>query len=189
MANGSASSVSISVTLSARGRSGSGGRGLGRATGRVCSGQQESGSVCIANRGNDGEITLREWHSVGAIEYGYVVPDPLDPDIVYGAGRNVVTKTHLSTGQVQDITPIPLKGAGDGPIEIVEYEPSWPAFYTAERERLAALMPVCALSSTCFTWPPGTGLASATQDRIPAPSVTAVRALPITANGVIEVIQ
>jgi len=77
---------------------------------RICSGQQESGSVCIASRGNDGEITIREWHPVGVIEYGYVVPDPVDPDIVYGAGRNVVTKTHLSTGQVQDITPIPLKG-------------------------------------------------------------------------------
>jgi GrpB-like predicted nucleotidyltransferase (UPF0157 family) len=36
---------------------------------------------------------------------------------------------------------LPLKGAGDGPIEIVEYEPSWPAFYTAERERLLALLP------------------------------------------------
>ena len=34
-----------------------------------------------------------------------------------------------------------LKGAGDGPIEIVEYEPSWPAFYIAERERLASLLP------------------------------------------------
>ena len=79
---------------------------------RICSGQQESGSVCIATRGNDGEITFRDWHPVGAIEYGYVVPDPLDPDVVYGSGRNVVTKTHLSTGQVQDITPIPLKGAG-----------------------------------------------------------------------------
>ena len=36
---------------------------------------------------------------------------------------------------------LPLKGAGDGPIEIVEYEPSWPAFYIAERERLVALLP------------------------------------------------
>jgi photosystem II stability/assembly factor-like uncharacterized protein len=79
---------------------------------RICSGQQESGSVCIASRGNDGEITFRDWHPVGAIEYGYAVPDPLDPDVVYGSGRNVVTKTHLSTGQVQDITPLPLKGAG-----------------------------------------------------------------------------
>jgi len=80
---------------------------------RVCSGQQESGSVCIASRGNDGEITLREWHPVGAIEYGYVVPDPLDPDIVYGSGRNVVTKEHVSTGQVQDISPIPIRGPDD----------------------------------------------------------------------------
>lgn len=79
---------------------------------RICSGQQESGSVCIASRGNDGVITYRDWHPVGVIEYGYVIPDPVDPDIVYGAGRNVVTRTYLSTGQVQDITPIPLKGAG-----------------------------------------------------------------------------
>jgi GrpB-like predicted nucleotidyltransferase (UPF0157 family) len=34
-----------------------------------------------------------------------------------------------------------LEGAGDGPIEIVEHEHSWPAFYTAERERLAPLLP------------------------------------------------
>jgi len=34
-----------------------------------------------------------------------------------------------------------LKGADDGPIEIVEYEPSWPTFYVAERERLAPLLP------------------------------------------------
>jgi photosystem II stability/assembly factor-like uncharacterized protein len=78
----------------------------------VCSGQQESGSVCISSRGNDGTIRVRDWRPVGVIEYGYVVPDPLDPDIVYGAGRNEVTRTHLATGEVQNITPIPLKGAG-----------------------------------------------------------------------------
>jgi len=32
-------------------------------------------------------------------------------------------------------------GASDGPIEIVEYDPSWPAFYVAECERLASLLP------------------------------------------------
>jgi len=76
---------------------------------RVCGGQQESGSVCISSRGNDGEITLRDWRPVGVIEYGYVAPDPLDPDIVYGGGRNEVSKYHWSTGQVQNITPIPLR--------------------------------------------------------------------------------
>ncbi|HVC02713.1 MAG TPA: hypothetical protein VND80_10980 [Steroidobacteraceae bacterium] len=77
---------------------------------RVCGAQQESGSVCIASRGNDGEITARDWHPVGAIEYGYVAPDPLDPDVVYGAGRNEVSKYHWSTGQVENVTPIPIQG-------------------------------------------------------------------------------
>ena len=36
---------------------------------RVCGGQQDSGSVCIASRGNDGEITFRDWHPVGVEEY------------------------------------------------------------------------------------------------------------------------
>jgi photosystem II stability/assembly factor-like uncharacterized protein len=76
---------------------------------RVCAGQQESGSVCISSRGNDGAITYREWHPVGVIEYGYVAPDPLDPDIIYGGGRSEVSKYHWSTGEVQNVTPIPLR--------------------------------------------------------------------------------
>ena len=68
----------------------------------VYSGQQESGSVGIASRGNDGEITFREWHPVGAEEYGYVAPDPLNPNIVYG-GK--ITKYDKRTGQVQNIAP------------------------------------------------------------------------------------
>jgi len=78
---------------------------------RVCAGQQESGSVCILSRGNDGEITFRDWHPVATIEYGYVAPDPLDPDVIYGGGRTEVSKYHWSTGQVQNVTPIPIRSA------------------------------------------------------------------------------
>ena len=77
---------------------------------KVCGAQQESGSVCISSRGNDGEITFRDWHPVGVIEYGYVAPDPLDADIVYGAGRTEVSRFHWSTGQVENVTPIPVRG-------------------------------------------------------------------------------
>jgi photosystem II stability/assembly factor-like uncharacterized protein len=76
---------------------------------QVCGGQQESGSVCISSRGNDGEITFRDWHPVGVIEYGYVAPDPVDSDVIYGGGRNEVSKFYWSTGQVENVTPIPLK--------------------------------------------------------------------------------
>jgi len=68
------------------------------------SGQQESGSVGIASRGNDGQITIREWHPVAAEEYGYVIADPLDPNIIYG-GK--ISKFNKLTGQVQDISPQP----------------------------------------------------------------------------------
>jgi photosystem II stability/assembly factor-like uncharacterized protein len=73
---------------------------------RLCSGQQESGSACISSRGNDGEITIREWHPVAAEEYGYVVPDPLDPDIVFGAK---LTRYDRRTDQAQNIIPKPFR--------------------------------------------------------------------------------
>jgi photosystem II stability/assembly factor-like uncharacterized protein len=75
---------------------------------RLCGGQQESGSACVASRGNDGEITFREWHPVGVEEYGYAAPDPLDPDIVYG-GK--LTRYDRRTGQTQNILPKPLRPA------------------------------------------------------------------------------
>ena len=68
----------------------------------VLGGQQESGSVGIASRGNDGQVTFREWHPVGVEEYGYVAADPLDPNIIYG-GK--ITKFDKRTGQVQNIAP------------------------------------------------------------------------------------
>jgi photosystem II stability/assembly factor-like uncharacterized protein len=74
---------------------------------RVCGGQQESGSACVASRGEDGQITYREWHPVGAEEYGYIAPDPLDPDIVYG-GK--VSRYDRRIGQVTDVGPMPLRG-------------------------------------------------------------------------------
>jgi len=76
---------------------------------QVCAGQQESGSVCISSRGNDGEITFREWHPAGIIEYGYAAPDPLHPEIVYGAGRSEVSRYDMVTGQAQNVTPLPMK--------------------------------------------------------------------------------
>ncbi len=73
---------------------------------RVCSGQQESGSACVQSRSDYGAITYRDWTPVGVTEYGYVAPDPLDPDIVYG-GR--VTRWDRRTNQRQDITPKALR--------------------------------------------------------------------------------
>jgi photosystem II stability/assembly factor-like uncharacterized protein len=68
----------------------------------VCGGQQESGSACVASRGRTGAIGAWDWETVGVEEYGYVAPDPLDPNIIYG-GK--LTRFDRRTRQVQNIMP------------------------------------------------------------------------------------
>ena len=75
----------------------------------VYGGQQESGSAGVASRGNDGQITFREWHPVGAEEYGFVAPDPLNPKIIYG-GR--LSRYDMVTGQTQSVSPQPGRRGG-----------------------------------------------------------------------------
>ena len=72
----------------------------------VYGGQQESGSAGVASRGNEGEITFREFHPVGVEEYGYVAPDPLHPNLIYG-GK--VTRFDWETGQTTDVSPVVLR--------------------------------------------------------------------------------
>jgi photosystem II stability/assembly factor-like uncharacterized protein len=73
----------------------------------VYGGQQESGSAGVCSRGRDGQITFRDWHPVGVEEYGYVAPDPLNPNVIYG-GK--VSRFDRSTGQVQNVAPEALRG-------------------------------------------------------------------------------
>jgi len=88
---------------------------------RVCGGQQESGSACVSSRGNDGQITFREWHPVAVEEYGYAVPDPRNPDVVYG-GK--ITRYDRRTSQNQSISPVPGGRGGPAP------PPGSPAYRT-----------------------------------------------------------
>ena len=68
----------------------------------VYGGQQESGAIGIASRGNGGQISFREFMGVGADEYAYIAADPKDSNIIYG-GR--VTRFDKRTGQSQNVAP------------------------------------------------------------------------------------
>ena len=76
----------------------------------VYGGQQESGSAGVASRSDFGEITFREWHTVGVEEYGYAAPDPLHPGIIFG-GK--VTRYDERTGDVQQVGPIVVRDEKD----------------------------------------------------------------------------
>ncbi len=86
---------------------------------RLCSGQQDSGSACVDSRSMDGEITFHDWHPVDVEEYGFVAPDPKNPDLVYG-GK--VTIYNRRTGQHTNVGP-PPPAAGEPPARTVRTQP------------------------------------------------------------------
>ena len=77
----------------------------------VCGGQQDSGSACVLSRGNDGEITFRDWRPVNIQEYGEAAPDPKDPNLVYGSARTNVSLYNRRTGQTRSVGPDTSGGA------------------------------------------------------------------------------
>lgn len=83
----------------------------------VCGGQQDSGSACVSSRGPWGQVNERDWHPAGAEEYGYAVPDPLHPGVVFG-GK--VERFDEASGQMQEVSPNPLRAK---PYRVVRTEP------------------------------------------------------------------
>lgn len=68
----------------------------------VCGGQQDSGSACVSERGDDGELTAHDWHPAGIEEYGGAAPDPLHPNLIYGGKVSVYDR---DTGQIAEVGP------------------------------------------------------------------------------------
>ncbi len=91
----------------------------------VYSGQQDSGTVAIASRSDYGQLTFRDWHPVGGDERDGDVPDPANPDIVYGAGLGGrLSKWNARTGEAQNVSPWPIPSYGARPGS-TRYRYSW----------------------------------------------------------------
>jgi len=87
----------------------------------VYGGQQESGSAMVSSRGNDGQITFREWHPAGGDEYGYLAPDPLNPRYVFGGRINRYDKV---TGEMVDVRPkVPFRVLRTAPVLFSKADP------------------------------------------------------------------
>jgi photosystem II stability/assembly factor-like uncharacterized protein len=74
--------------------------------------QQDSGSVATLSRGDYGAITMLDWDPVAAYEFGYIVPDPSNPNMVFagGPGRGIVL-LNRENRQVQTISPTIGRGS------------------------------------------------------------------------------
>jgi photosystem II stability/assembly factor-like uncharacterized protein len=91
----------------------------------IYAGQQDNGTVAIASRSDYGAITSRDWHPVGADERDYDVPDPRDPNIVYGSGLGGrLSRWNARNGETQNISPWPVSSYGQRPTS-VKYHYTW----------------------------------------------------------------
>lgn len=92
---------------------------------RLYSGQQDNGSVSITSRSDYGAISFRDWRPAGADERDCVVPDPDDANVSYGSGLGGrVSRYDARTGDVQNITPVPVNTYGRDP-RTIEHRWSW----------------------------------------------------------------
>jgi len=91
----------------------------------IYSGQQDNGTVEIANRGPYGVIEERDWHPVGGDERDYMVPKPGNPDMVFGSGLGGhISRFDEVTRQVANVSPWPISSYGAYPPG-VKYRYTW----------------------------------------------------------------
>jgi photosystem II stability/assembly factor-like uncharacterized protein len=68
--------------------------------------QQDSGSVGTLSRGDYGAITIFDWDAIGGYEFGYILPSPLDPNIIYVGGEaRGLWRLDRTNRQVKVISP------------------------------------------------------------------------------------
>ena len=66
--------------------------------------QQDSGTAAVPSRSDYGEISFRDWFSIGGFEFGYIAPDPLNSNIVYSGGwYGSVVRFDKTTGQIAHV--------------------------------------------------------------------------------------
>jgi photosystem II stability/assembly factor-like uncharacterized protein len=94
---------------------------------RVYGAQQDSGTVGIVSRSDDGSISQNDWYDVGGGEAGYIAPYPPDPNIVYAADyQGNITRYDRHIGQVKEITEQPELSDAHGAANL-EHRFQWTA--------------------------------------------------------------
>jgi len=94
---------------------------------RVYGAQQDSGTVAIVSRSDDGSITHSDWYDVGGGEAGYIAPYPPDPNVVYAADyQGNITRYDRHIGQVKAINEQPELSDAHGAANL-EHRFQWTA--------------------------------------------------------------
>jgi photosystem II stability/assembly factor-like uncharacterized protein len=92
---------------------------------RILGAQQDNSTVRILSRSNSGAITTDDWMPTAGAESGYVVADPLNPDIVYGGNYGgYLSRLDHKTGENRAISVWPDNPMGSG-ADVLKYRFQW----------------------------------------------------------------
>ena len=94
--------------------------------------QQDNSSVRIRSRTTGPAITDRDWEPTAGFESGYIIADPLNPDIVYGGNYDgYLGRLNHRTGENRAIDVWPDNPTGSG-AEVMKYRFQWnyPIFFS-----------------------------------------------------------
>jgi photosystem II stability/assembly factor-like uncharacterized protein len=99
---------------------------------RILGAQQDNSTIRIRSRTYGAAITDRDWESTAGSESGYVVADPLNPDIVYGGNYGgYLSRLDHKTGENRAISVWPDNPMGAG-ADVLKYRFQWnfPIFFS-----------------------------------------------------------
>ncbi|MBL7750679.1 MAG: hypothetical protein JNN29_04810 [Chitinophagaceae bacterium] len=99
---------------------------------RILGAQQDNSTIRIKHRTYGSAITDDDWESTAGSESGYVVADPLNPDIVYGGNYGgYLSRLDHSTGENRAISVWPDNPMGAG-ADVLKYRFQWnfPIFFS-----------------------------------------------------------
>jgi photosystem II stability/assembly factor-like uncharacterized protein len=99
---------------------------------RILGAQQDNTTFRIRSRTSGPAITDRDWDVTAGSESGYVVADPLNPDIVYGGNYGgYLSRLDHKTGENRTVSPWPDNPMGAG-ADVLKYRFQWnfPIFFS-----------------------------------------------------------
>ncbi|MES2881950.1 MAG: glycosyl hydrolase, partial [Bacteroidota bacterium] len=99
---------------------------------RILGAQQDNSTLRIKSRTTGTAITDRDWEVTAGNESGYVIADPLNPDIVYGGNYGgYLSRLDHKTGENRAVSPWPDNPMGAG-ADVLKYRFQWnfPIFFS-----------------------------------------------------------
>ena len=99
---------------------------------RILGAQQDNSTVRILSQSDGGQITQDDWQSTAGAESGYVVADPLNPDVVYGGNYSgYLSRLDHKTGENRAVSVWPDDPLGGG-ADVSKYRFQWnfPIFFS-----------------------------------------------------------